>query len=145
MEINPIPQNLMEACVCKGFSSTLTGAALKWLLSVPPFSIKSFAHLVNLFNNQFSCSESFERLTSDLYRVTQGNDETLRDFVGKFSKEALEIPKLDITTVVQDFKMGLKKDTPFNEDLIVNPCRNLDEERNKALRFIRLEEDMVIQ
>ena len=54
MEINPIPERLKEACLCKGFGSTLTGSALKWLLSLPPYSITSFANLVNLFNNQFS-------------------------------------------------------------------------------------------
>ncbi|KAF5814718.1 hypothetical protein HanXRQr2_Chr03g0114261 [Helianthus annuus] len=36
MEINPIPEKLKEACLCKGFGSTLTGSALKWLLSLPP-------------------------------------------------------------------------------------------------------------
>ena len=70
MEINPIPERLKEACLCKGFGSTLTGSALKWLLSLPPYSITSVANLVNLFNNQFSCSRKFERLTSDLYRIT---------------------------------------------------------------------------
>ena len=59
MEINPIPQDLKEACLCKGFGSTLIGSALKWLLNVPPYSITSFAHLVNLFNSQFSCRRSF--------------------------------------------------------------------------------------
>ncbi|KAJ0667103.1 hypothetical protein HanPI659440_Chr17g0674131 [Helianthus annuus] len=29
MEINPIPERLKEACLCKGFGSTLTGSALK--------------------------------------------------------------------------------------------------------------------
>ncbi|KAJ0437628.1 hypothetical protein HanHA300_Chr16g0604361 [Helianthus annuus] len=32
MEINLIPEKLKEACLCKGFGSTLTGSALKWLL-----------------------------------------------------------------------------------------------------------------
>ncbi|XP_076916053.1 uncharacterized protein LOC143575619 [Bidens hawaiensis] len=145
MEINLIPQNLKEAYLCKGFGSTLTGAALKWLLSVPPFSIKSFAHLVNLFNNQWSFSRSFEGLTSKFYRVTLGCDEPLRDFVRKFNKEALDIPNMDVATAVKAFKMGLKKDTPFYEDLVMNPCRNLDEARNMALRFIKLEENRMIQ
>ncbi|KAL4562280.1 hypothetical protein LXL04_034479 [Taraxacum kok-saghyz] len=59
MEIIPIPTHLKEACLCQGFGSTLTGSALKWLLSVTPYSITSLAHLVNLFNSQFSCSRAF--------------------------------------------------------------------------------------
>jgi len=61
MEINPIPANIKEACLCKGFGSTLTGPAWKWLLSVPPYYITSFAHLINMFNNQFSCSRTFDK------------------------------------------------------------------------------------
>ncbi|XP_076940655.1 uncharacterized protein LOC143609919 [Bidens hawaiensis] len=74
-----------------------------------------------------------------------GRDELLRDFVSKFSKETLAIPNLDVSTIVQAFKMGLKKDTPFYDDLVMNHYRNMDEARNKALRFIRLEEDRMIQ
>ncbi|KAJ0735658.1 putative retrotransposon gag domain-containing protein [Helianthus annuus] len=145
IEINPIPERLKEACLCKGFGSTLTGSALKWLLSLPPYSITSFANLVNLFNNQFSCSRKFERLTSDLYRVTQGHNESIRDYITKFSKESLDIPNLDIATAVEAFKMGLLRDSLFYDDLVMTPCRNLDEVRTRALRFIRLEDDKRIQ
>ncbi|KAJ0916633.1 putative retrotransposon gag domain-containing protein [Helianthus annuus] len=145
MEINPIPEKLKEACLCKGFGSTLTGSALKWLLSLPPYSITSFANLVNLFNNQFSCSRKFERLTSDLYRVTQSHNESLRDYITKFSKESLDIPNLDMATAVEAFKMGLLKDSLFYDNLVMTPCRNLDEVRTRALRFIRLEDDKRIQ
>ncbi|KAJ0898693.1 putative retrotransposon gag domain-containing protein [Helianthus annuus] len=145
MEINPIPPELKEACLCKGFGSTLTGSALTWLLNVPPHSITSFCHLVNLFNSQFSCSRSFEKLTSDLYRITQGPQESLRDYVNKFSRESLDIPHLDVATSVQAFKMGLQRDSQFYQDLVMNPCRNLDEARNRALRYIRLEDDKKMQ
>ncbi|KAD5961644.1 hypothetical protein E3N88_13117 [Mikania micrantha] len=130
METNPIPPHLKEACLCKGFDSTLTEAALKWLLNVPPYSIASFAHLINLFNNQFSCSRTFERLTSDLYRITQGSNESLRSYVNKFSRESLDIPNLDITTAIQAFKMGLQRNSPFYDDLVMNPCRNMDKVQN---------------
>ncbi|KAJ0942255.1 putative retrotransposon gag domain-containing protein [Helianthus annuus] len=145
MEINPIPERLKEACMCKGFGSTLTGSALKWLPSLPPYSITSFANLVNLFNNQFSCSRKFERLTSDLYRITQGHNESLRDYITKFSKESLDIPNLDVAIAVEAFKMGLLKDSLFYDDLVMTPCRNLDEVRTRALRFIWLEDDKRIQ
>jgi Retrotransposon gag protein len=141
MEINPIPEHLKEACLCKGFGSTLTGSALKWLLSLPPYSISSFSQLINMFNGQFSCSRTFEKSTSDLYRVTQSSNETLRDFITKFTKESLEIPNLDMATAVEAFKSGLTKDSQFYDDLVMNPCRNLDEVRSRAIRFIRLEDD----
>ncbi|XP_076953339.1 uncharacterized protein LOC143627388 [Bidens hawaiensis] len=109
MEINPIPERLKEACLCKGFGSTLTGSALKWLL------------------------------------IFQPRGESLRQFLTRFGREALEISNLDVPTFVEAFKMGLQKDSPFYQDLVMTPCRNLDEVRNKALRFIRLEEDQRIK
>ncbi|XP_076949750.1 uncharacterized protein LOC143622513 [Bidens hawaiensis] len=86
----------------------------------------------SVYGYYFLCcnSRSFERLTSDLYRVTHDKDEPHRYFVSKLSKEALEIPNLDVSTAVQAFKMCLKKDTSFYEDLVMN----LDEARNRALR-----------
>lgn len=42
---------------------------------------------------------------------------------------------------MESFKMELNKDSPFYEDLVMTPCKQLDEVRNRALRFNRLEED----
>ncbi|XP_076954024.1 uncharacterized protein LOC143628275 [Bidens hawaiensis] len=145
MEINPIPERLKEACLCKGFGSTLIGSALKWLLSLPPYSITSFSHLINLFNSQFSCSRSFEKLTIDLYKVVQPRGKPLRQFLTRFGREALEIPNLDVPIAIEAFKMGLRKDSSFYQDLVMTPCRNFEEVRNRALRFIRLEEDQRIK
>ncbi|XP_076935664.1 uncharacterized protein LOC143602452 [Bidens hawaiensis] len=41
---------------------------------------------------------------------------------------------------VKAFKMGLKKDTLFYEDLVMNPCRNIEAVK-RAIRFIRPEKD----
>ncbi|XP_076925110.1 uncharacterized protein LOC143587816 [Bidens hawaiensis] len=144
MEIIPISVDLKEACLCKGFGSTLTRLTLKRLFGAPPNSITSFAHLVNLFNNQFSCSRSFEIFIYYLYRITQKHEEYLRYYVGRLRSETLDIPNIDMDTTVQVFKMGLKNGYPFYEDIVMSPCRNLDEVRNRALRFIRLENDQRI-
>ncbi|KAL7586986.1 hypothetical protein Lser_V15G37217 [Lactuca serriola] len=122
MEIIPILGHLKEACLCKGFGSTLTGSALKWLLT-----------------------RIIEKITSDLYRVVQYPKEKLMDFVNRFGREALSIPKINMATAVEAFKMGLRKDSPFYEDLVMTPCKRLDEVRCRALRFIRFEEDREIQ
>jgi hypothetical protein len=100
---------------------------------------------VNLFNNQFSYKKTFKILTSDLYRVTQNPRESFKDYVSRFGWDSLDIPNLDVATAVQAFKMGLRKDSPFYEDLMMNHYRKLDEVKNRAMRFIRLEEDKKIQ
>nr|XP_043612739.1 uncharacterized protein LOC122584746 [Erigeron canadensis] len=141
METVPIPYNLKEACLCRSFGSTLSGSALKWLQSLPPRSINSFADLTNLFYSQFSCSRTFEKLIDDLYKITQKQHESLRDFMTKFTKESLNIPNLDMLTAVQALQRGLHQGFKFQEDLIMTPCRNLDEAKARATRFIRLEEN----
>ncbi|KAK9075696.1 hypothetical protein SSX86_004025 [Deinandra increscens subsp. villosa] len=144
MEINPISTEIKEACICKGFGSTLTGPAMKWLLSIPPNTITSFSHLVNLFNNQFSCSRTFEKLIGDLYRVVQKPEEPLRKYITRFGRESLEISHLDMAAAVEAFKVGLSKDSRFYDDLVMTPCRNFDKVRSRAFRFIRLEDDKKI-
>ena len=52
MEIIPILTHLKEACMCKGFSKTLTISTLKLILNVPPYSITSFAYLTITPQNQ---------------------------------------------------------------------------------------------
>lgn len=43
------------------------------------------------------------------------------------------------------FKMGLKKNSSSYEDLVMTLYRKLDEVINKALRFISLKEDKMMQ
>ena len=65
--------------------------------------------------------------------------------MSRFGKKTLDILNLDMATVVETFKMGLKKYSLFYEDLVMTPCKRLDEVRSRAFRFIRLEEDKEIQ
>lgn len=115
------PNILQKLVYVKGFGSTLIGSTLKWLLNVPPYSVNFFTHLVNFFNNLFSCSKNFEKLISDLNRVTQGNDESLRHYVCRFGKKVLDIRHLDVATAIETCMMGLKKDYPFYKDLVMTP------------------------
>ena len=55
--------------------------------------------------------------------------QNLRDFVNRFGKEALSIPNISMATAVEAFKMGLRKDSPFYEDLVMTPCKRLDDVR----------------
>nr|XP_043639297.1 uncharacterized protein LOC122610367 [Erigeron canadensis] len=59
----------------------------------------------------------------------------------RFTKESLNIPKLDMLTAIQALQRGLHKGSKFQEDLIMTPCRNLDEAKARATRFIRLKEN----
>ncbi|XP_074298168.1 uncharacterized protein LOC141628987 [Silene latifolia] len=79
-----------EACMCKGFGSTLTGAALQWFVGLPNGTISSFADLVNTFNQQFPSSRRTPKQPSDLYKIVQEIGESIKDYVTRFNAEKIQ-------------------------------------------------------
>ncbi|XP_074290832.1 uncharacterized protein LOC141617538 [Silene latifolia] len=96
-----------QVCMCKGFGTTLIGPALQWYINLPIGSIQSFANLINNFNQQFASSRELKKRSSDLYRITQKSDETLRVFLARFNKEKVSIPWRDVGSAVEAFRQGL--------------------------------------
>ncbi|CAH9056361.1 unnamed protein product [Cuscuta europaea] len=130
-----------EACMCRGFGATLAGPALKWFVNLPNEGIESFAELVDSFNHQFASSRILEKQTSDLYRIIQRRGESLRDYLHRFNKEKVSIPRCDIPTAVEAFRRGLSDDSELYRELTKYPCRTFEDVEAKTLAFIRLEED----
>ncbi|XP_074315390.1 uncharacterized protein LOC141651584 [Silene latifolia] len=130
-----------EACMCKGFGSTLSGAALRWFVNLPNKSISSFAGLVNVFNQQFVSSYKPEKLSSDLYRIIQRFKESTRDYLARFNVEKISIPRCDPTTAVNAFRRGLHRDYDLYKDLTKHPCATFEEVKQMAEATYRLEED----
>nr|XP_017245120.1 PREDICTED: uncharacterized protein LOC108216789 [Daucus carota subsp. sativus] len=137
----PITKELREACMCKGFGSTLTGPALQWYVSLPNGSIGTFADLVDAFNLQFASSRVFEKTTSDLYKITQRYREPLREYLTRFNREKVTITNCDIPTAIEAFRRGLERDSPLYDELTKYPCKTLDDVQAKAMAQVRLEED----
>ncbi|XP_074318798.1 uncharacterized protein LOC141655627 [Silene latifolia] len=130
-----------EACICKGFGSTLSGAALQWFVNLPNKSISSFAGLVNVFNQQFASSRKLEKLSSDLYRIVQRFEESTRDYLARFNVKKISIPRCDPTTEVNAFRRGLHRDSDLYKDLTKHPCATFEEVKKMAEATYRLEED----
>ncbi|KAK0605747.1 hypothetical protein LWI29_030328 [Acer saccharum] len=65
-----IPHNLIEACMCKAFGSSLNGPALPWYTNLPNNSITFFAQLTDTFVEQFESSQKFKKQSDDLYTIT---------------------------------------------------------------------------
>ena len=64
-----IPRDLREACMCKGFGSSLIGPALQWYTNLPNNSICSFAQLTDTFVEQFASSRKPERDSQHLNTI----------------------------------------------------------------------------
>ncbi|CAH9071149.1 unnamed protein product [Cuscuta europaea] len=113
-----------EACMCRAFGTTLTWPVLTWFVNLPNEGVSSFAELVNLFNQQFASSRVLEKQTSDIYRVVQKRNESLRDYLHRFNKEKVPIPRCDIPTVIEAFRRGLYEDSELYHERTKYPCRS---------------------
>ncbi|KAK0602487.1 hypothetical protein LWI29_033942 [Acer saccharum] len=102
-----IPRDLREACMCKAFGSSLSGPALQWYTNLPNNSIDSFAQLTDTFVEQFASSRKLEKLSDDLYTITQRTGENLRAYVGRFNREKVQIPHCNQATAIYAFRKGL--------------------------------------
>ncbi|KAK9750464.1 hypothetical protein RND81_02G199100 [Saponaria officinalis] len=129
----PIPRDLRETCLCKGFGSTLCGPALQWLVGIPNGTIKSFANLVNSFVQQFVSSRKLQKQTSDLYRIVQRFNEPLRDYLQRFNQEKISIPNCDIGTAIQAYRQGLVRDSELYRELAKYPCSTFEDVQAKTL------------
>ncbi|XP_074290289.1 uncharacterized protein LOC141617018 [Silene latifolia] len=130
-----------EACMCKVFGSTLSGAALHWFVNLPNKSISSFAGLLDVFNQQFASSRTQEKLSSDLYWIVQRFEESTRDYLARCNVENISIPRCDPTTTVNAFIRGLHRDSDLYKDLTKHPCATFEEVKQMTEATYRLEED----
>ncbi|XP_010513511.1 PREDICTED: uncharacterized protein LOC104789525 [Camelina sativa] len=136
-----IQKECREATMCKGFGSSLTGAALQWFINLPNGSINSFASLTDLFVEQFASSRNLEKTADDLYEVRQKRDESLRAYVGRFNKEKVSIPSCNTSTAISAFKRGLLPDGDLYKELTKYQCRTMEDVLSRAWAQIRWEED----
>ncbi|XP_074315707.1 uncharacterized protein LOC141651915 [Silene latifolia] len=126
--------------MCKGFGSTLSGAALQWFVNLPNKSISNFAGLVNVFNQRLKRSKR-EKLSSDLYRIVQRFEESTRDYLARFNVEKISIFRCDPTTTVNAFRRGLHRDSDLYKDLTKHSCATCEEVKQMAEATYRLEKD----
>ncbi|KAJ9541934.1 hypothetical protein OSB04_028440 [Centaurea solstitialis] len=104
----PIPALYQEVCMCKSSGSTLTGAALQWLINLKQKIIGSFAELVNQFTRQFASICKMEKQTSDLYYVVQKSGETIRDYFNRFNASMIKVKNCDVKTAIEAYKRTSK-------------------------------------
>ena len=90
-----LTQPVDDALKCRAFPQTLGGMAQRWYSRLPPNSITSFKDLSNAFVAQFISGKTHEKSSASLMNLEQGKNESLRDYLNRFTKEALKVPDLD--------------------------------------------------
>ncbi|XP_074283437.1 uncharacterized protein LOC141607985 [Silene latifolia] len=129
--------------MCKGFGSTLSGPALRWLVSLLSRLISTFIDLVNAFTQQFASSRKPQKHAGDLYRIVQGASETIREYNTRFNDEKVAVREYDVSKAVEAFIRGLHHESDLFKQLTMHPCHSFEAVQEKAAAAIRLEEDIL--
>ncbi|XP_068490511.1 uncharacterized protein [Phaseolus vulgaris] len=127
------------AVMCRVFPTTLKGAALSWFTRLPPLSIDCFDTLVEKFGAQFATSRPHHLTSIALVNIRQEKGESLRMFMERFGKVALGIRNLSPEITMHHMITALKPG-PFADSLCKKPAINLDELRQRASKFMQMEE-----
>ena len=84
-----------DEILCRSFPTTLKGAAREWFTKLPTSSVDNFEQLSNTFLCHFIGGQRPKRLADYLLTIRQGEKETLRLYVKRFTRETLEVDEAD--------------------------------------------------
>ncbi|XP_050214325.1 uncharacterized protein LOC126665542 [Mercurialis annua] len=87
-------QTNLDHVLCKLFPTTLKGLAQEWYQSLKPGSIQTFKQFSGLFQARFVACIPQKKLSTDLLAIMQRDGETLRKYIERFNKEAMQIEEL---------------------------------------------------
>ena len=87
----------------------------------------------------FATSEAYKKTNASLINIKQGKDETLKSYLERFNKAALEIKDLPPVVAIHSILVGLKFDD-FSKSLAKKPIETLTERLNQLAKFINMED-----
>ncbi|XP_057719345.1 uncharacterized protein LOC130933745 [Arachis stenosperma] len=128
-----------DPTLCRSFPTFLDGAALLWFSNLPAGSITSFDEFAKMFINHFAASKIYVRDSDYLRIIKQGQHESLKDYMTRFTMAAMEIPDLNPKVQLHAIKSDLRP-RKFQEAIVVAKPKMLEEFRDKATGQIEIEE-----
>ncbi|XP_023908348.1 uncharacterized protein LOC112020030 [Quercus suber] len=120
-----------DEIMCRSFPTTFKGAAREWFTKLPTSSIDNFEQLSSAFLRHFIEGQRPKRLADHLLTIKQGEKETLRSYVKRFTWETLEVDDADDKVQLTTFKAGLRS-REFVSSLAKNPLKTMTEMLLKA-------------
>jgi hypothetical protein len=135
MQLQAVPEEIM----CRAFPMSLRGSARVWFNKLESESIGSFVQLSRAFIDHFIGGQWRGRPPTHLLSVKQMEGKSLRAYVHRFNKEAMQIdrPKEDITLTA--FMVGLRKGD-FLYDLCKDPPETLSKLMYEAQKHMNAED-----
>ncbi|XP_075640626.1 uncharacterized protein LOC142612413 [Castanea sativa] len=125
--------------MCRSFPTTLKGAGREWFTRLPTSSIDSFEQLSSAFLRHFVGGQRPKRPADHLLTIKQGEKETLRSYVKRFTRETLEVDDADDKVQLTTFKARLRS-REFVVSLAKNLPRTMAEMLLKAQKYMNAED-----
>ncbi|XP_030970642.1 uncharacterized protein LOC115991025 [Quercus lobata] len=128
-----------DEILCRSFLTTLKGAAREWFTKLPHSSIDNFDQLSSDFLHHFIGGQRPRRPVNYLLTIRQGEKETLRSYVKRFTRETLEVDEADDKVQLTTFKAGLRS-RDLVASLAKNPPKTMAEMLLKAQKYMNAED-----
>ncbi|QHO10812.1 uncharacterized protein DS421_15g492810 [Arachis hypogaea] len=124
-------------CLC--FPTFLDSPALDWFCSLPADFISRFQELAKLFEDHFAASFIYLHDSDYLNTVKQGQNESLKDYIIRFTKVAITILDLHPEVYLHAIKSELQPEK-FQEPITIAKPKTLAKFHEKAKRQMEIEE-----
>ncbi|XP_074337258.1 uncharacterized protein LOC141674448 [Apium graveolens] len=134
-------QPVNDAIKCRAFPQTLSGMAQRLYSRLPPNFIGSFKDLSQDFIKQFISGRVHEKSSASLMGIIQGAKKSLREYLNRFTKEALKVPDLDDKVAMIALQQGTR-DEFFKMSLAKRPPESMLQLQDRAEKYIKVEESM---
>jgi hypothetical protein len=79
------------ATKCRLFVLTLRGAAMSWFKGLDDNSFDLWRELCRAFSSHFTARKRQPKTVTSLNSIIQGKEETLRDYIERFTRESIEV------------------------------------------------------
>jgi hypothetical protein len=100
-------------------------------MNLPNNSVTSYADFHRKFIHQFAGRKNIHVTTTNMFSLRQGNSETLREYLARFSEATIKVSNPNHEMFVAAFHNGLKA-RHFNEFLAQKPAETMQEVMKQA-------------
>ncbi|XP_065623555.1 uncharacterized protein LOC136064965 [Quercus suber] len=128
-----------DEILCCSFPTTLKGVAREWFMKLPTLSIDNFKQLGNSVLHHFIGGQHPKRPADHLFTIREGEKETLRSYIKRFTRETLEVDEANDKVQLMTFRAGLKS-KEFVVSLMKNPYQMMAKMLLKAQKYMNVED-----
>ncbi|XP_024011325.1 uncharacterized protein LOC112086589 [Eutrema salsugineum] len=132
----------VDAGYCLLFVEDLKGAALEWFSRQEHNSIGSFQQLSAMFLKQYSMFMNRGTSDADLWTLSQGPNEPLRDYMARFKAVISKVEGISDKAALEALKRSLWYKSEFRREMALNTPQTIQDALHRSSDFVINEKEM---